>query len=130
MKPIYEQIVSSLISGKTIKKTAEKLEIDRSTIYRALQNPEVKIRFNCQLQDIKNDIENSLSSLYSKAGEAIKDCLESENDTIKLKTATWLIEKAGAMKELPTTIEELKNDEEKEKIYSENMSNILVDLQI
>lgn len=93
LTPIQEQVATLLASGESISSIAEKLNLNRGTIYQWQQKIAFQCYFNLQRQEAKNTLRDGLFSLYNKALEAIKTCLTSENEAIKLKTATYIIQK-------------------------------------
>ena len=93
LTPLQEQAATLLASGKNISEVAEELSLNRGTIYQWQQKITFQCYFNFQRQEAKDTLKNGLFSLYNEALEAIKGCLSSENETIKLKAATYIIQK-------------------------------------
>ena len=93
LTPLQEQAATLLASGKNISAVAEELSLSRGTIYQWQQKLAFQCYFNFQRQEAKDTLESGLFSLYNEALEAIKGCLTSENETIKLKAATYIIQK-------------------------------------
>lgn len=93
LTPLQEQAATLLASGKNISAVAEELSLNRGTIYQWQQKLTFQCYFNFQRQEAKDTLKNGLFSLYNEALEAVKGCLTSENETIKLKAATYIIQK-------------------------------------
>lgn len=93
LTPIQEQAAIMLASGENITGVAEKLNLNRSTIYEWQRKITFKCFFNFQRQEAKDTLKNGLAGLYKAALEAVKGCLASENESIRLKTAMWVISK-------------------------------------
>ncbi len=94
LTPIQEKAAILLVSGKNVSDVSNELNIDRGTMYNWFE----KINFqaycyNRICAEVKETIKNGLFGLYDEALNAIKDSLKSENASIKLKTAFWLIKR-------------------------------------
>lgn len=126
LTPIQEQAATLLASGENISAVAEKLNLNRGTIYQWQQKLTFKCFFNLQRKEAKDTLKSGLFSLYNEALEAIKGCLKSENESIKLKTATYIIQKVedsqiggtdirAVLKEKATKVESIFPDFETER---------------
>lgn len=93
LTPLQEQAAIMLASGDSITQVAEKLGLNRSTIYEWQRKITFKCFFNFQRQEAKDTLRNGLAGLYNDALEAVKGCLASENESIRLKAAMWIIGK-------------------------------------
>jgi hypothetical protein len=93
-----EKSVVLLLSGKSITEVSQTLKIDRSTIYAWQKQSNFQAYFNATQERIQAELENGLMSLYEEAITTIKDCLSSDNESIKLKAALWLVEKIESKK--------------------------------
>jgi len=93
-----EKFVGFLLSGENLSVIAEKLEVDRSTLYAWLELETVEARHNELLTELKIDIASGLNNLYSKAIETLEKCLKSENEQVSLKTALYLLEKVNDLR--------------------------------
>lgn len=92
LTPIQERAIILLVSGKNITDVSNELNIDRGTLYNWFDRIAVKAYYNRLCNEIKENIQNGLLGMYNEAIQAIGDSLKSDNETIKLKTAVWLIE--------------------------------------
>lgn len=97
LTPKQEKFINLQITGKSLTDIAKELKVDRSTLYAWKELETVQARYNQLVTDLKNELENGLISLYSKAVQAVGDCLDSLNDQVSLKTALYLIEKVDAL---------------------------------
>jgi len=102
LTPMQERAAACLASGRTVTDTAADLQVSRATIYRLLQDELFQAYYNFLCSEIKLNVKNSLFTLQKKAFAAITAALDSDNDTIRLKAATWVIEKIQAV-EIGTT---------------------------
>ena len=88
-----EEAVKMLVAGDSLATIADKLNVPERT----LQQWQGKLTFQCyynkQCKAVKANMKDSLLAMYEKAVSTIRSSLESENELVKLKSATWLIEK-------------------------------------
>ena len=99
LPPRREKLIHLLIAGKSITDIAQELKVNRSTIYDWRASEDFQARFNRALLDVRKETDTGLEILYSKVVKALLDCLESENETVKVKTAIFLIERMDRLKE-------------------------------
>ena len=97
LTPLQEQCASLLAAGERISVVAEKVQVSRTTIY---QWKEV-ITFQCfmnQLRDeVKAHMNQTLLSLAEEALSAIRETLASDNPSLRLKAAIWLVERLSSV---------------------------------
>ena len=93
LTPIQEQAAILLASGDTITTVAEKIGVNRSTLYKWQMKVTFQCFFNRQCKDYKDNLRNGLFGLAGEALNAIRGCLHSENETTRLKAAMWLADK-------------------------------------
>ena len=95
LTPIQEQAAILMASGESITAIAEKLEINRSTIYEWQGILTFRCFFNKQCEAIRERMKAGLFGLQEEAFKAIKDILTGDNPAMKLKAATWLLDKVA-----------------------------------
>lgn len=93
LTPIQEQAAILLASGETITAVATKIGVNRGTIYDWQNSLTFKCYFNRQRYDYKEHLRNSIYGLTNDAIEAVKSLIKSDNETIRLKTAIWLLDR-------------------------------------
>ena len=98
MEPQQQQALTLLASGKSVDEISETLDIHRTTLWRWRKNPEFIARFNQLIQQGKEQQTQFFISLQQRAFEALEDALSSENELLRFKAATVIIEK---VKEMP-----------------------------
>lgn len=81
-----------IVAGETITSVADKLNINRSTIYEWLDKITFQCYINRLLKDIVCKLNNELYSIGVDAIKALRETLQSKNDIIKLKAAQFIIE--------------------------------------
>ena len=94
---LQEKCAVLLAAGTSITDTASALNLDRGTIYRWQK----KITFTCYLNrlqaEAKEVLEGSLFEMKALALKALKEALSSPNEALKLKAATWLLERLASL---------------------------------
>ena len=93
LSPTQEQVAILLASGESVTDVANKMNINRTTIYLWQQKINFQCFYNQQCKIIQDNIRNGLCGLYKEALEAVKDCLKSPNEALRLKTAMYVISK-------------------------------------
>lgn len=93
LTPIQEQAAILMASGERITAIAERLHLNRSTIYEWLDVLTFQCFYNKQCEIVKEKLKAGLFGLQKEAIEAIKGSLQSDNPAIKLKAAIWLVER-------------------------------------
>ncbi|MEK7253381.1 MAG: phBC6A51 family helix-turn-helix protein [Bacteroidota bacterium] len=88
-----ETAVRLLIDGATFEDCAQTLGIDIATLYEWQAKPTFQAYSNRLLFDRKQHAGQHLFSLYNEALAAVRDCLQSENQMVRLKTAMYVLEK-------------------------------------
>ena len=93
LSPIQEKTIILLLSGKSITDIAKELNVDRTTIYSWQEKETFQAYYSFLAKKIKIETEGNLFGMYHDAIQAVKDSLLSNNESIKLKSALWLIDK-------------------------------------
>ena len=93
LTPLQEQVAMMLATGETISAVAVKLNVNRCTIYEWQRLVTFQCFLNKQAKDYRDNLRNGLFGLANDALQVVNDGLHSANETNRLKTAMWLIEK-------------------------------------
>ena len=88
-----QQTLGLLATGLRIEEIAETLGVHRSTIWRWRQEPEFIAQWNRILVDTREEQTRSLLKLQQEAIEALKGCLRSENDMVRLRASLWCLKR-------------------------------------
>ena len=122
MEPQQQQALTLLASGKSVDEISETLDIHRTTLRRWRKNPEFIARFNQLIQQGKEKQIQSFINLQQRAFEVFEEALSSENELLRFKAATVIIDK---VKELPEgllyedeILESQRNQEQLRKLTS------------
>lgn len=91
-----EEAINMLIAGESVKNISERLEETETTIYQWQEQITFNCYYNKKCKAIKANINDSLLAMYEKALNTISSCMQSDNEAIRLKSATWLIEKVSS----------------------------------
>ena len=105
-----QQTLGLLATGLRIEEIAETLGVHRSTIWRWRQDPEFIARWNQILTDTREEQTRSLLELQQEAIEALRVCLRSENDMVRLRASLSVLEKVENLSVGATDTEEVQRD--------------------
>lgn len=92
LSPIQEKAIFSLLSGSKISDVATQLSIDRSTIYLWQEKENFQAYYNYLKGKIKFITETNLIGLYNESLQVIKESLNSQNESMRIKSALWIVE--------------------------------------
>ena len=106
-----QKALELLGTGKTITEVASSLDLNRTTIWRWTKTPEFQASLNTMIAEARVEVQQSLIKLQEKAIEALKECLSSSNDMVRLKTALSVLDKASAIKKGPTSTQTIRQME-------------------
>jgi transposase-like protein len=97
LTPLQEQCAALLVSGEKVSAVAEKLQVSRTTIYQWGD----LMTFQCYINQLHDEIirytNESLLGMTAEAVNVIRKSLTSENENVRLKSATWLIGKISSI---------------------------------
>ena len=105
-----QQALGLLTTGLRIEEIAETLGVHRSTIWRWRQEPEFIAQWNRILVDTREEQTRSLLKLQHEAIEALKGCLRSENDMVRLRASLSVLEKVEGFSVGATDTEGVQRD--------------------
>ena len=105
-----QQALGLLTTGLRIEEIAETLKVHRSTIWRWRQDPEFIAQWNQILTDTREEQTRSLLELQQEAIEALRGCLRSENDMVRLRASLSVLEKVESLSVGSTDAEEVQRD--------------------
>ena len=92
-----EKCAVMLAAGMKVTDVAEAAGISRNTIYRWLTNIPFTCFLNLTRKEIKNQVEGSIIDLQGKALDSLKASLDSQNESVKLRAATWIVERISQL---------------------------------
>lgn len=112
-----QRAIASLLTGATQAEAAKAAGIHERTLARWLTDPDFVSELTSQRTQLAK---RSLSSIQALAGDAVaalRDLLTSERESVKLRTAQYIIDKAAAhleLQDLQVRVENLENMTEDE----------------
>ena len=106
-----QQALGLLTTGLRIEEIAKTLRVHRSTIWRWRQDPEFIAQWNQILTDTREEQTRSLLELQQEAIEALRGCLRSENDMVRLRASLSVLEKVASLTVGSTDSEEVQRDQ-------------------
>ncbi len=102
LTPQQEQACILLASGESYTATAQRLNINRGTLYKWQDSLPFQCFYNQQCSDYKAEVRNALFGLHSEAVETVRELMQTGGEATRLKAAIWLLEKVEAV-EIGTT---------------------------
>lgn len=93
LTPTQERACSLLASGARTTAVAQELDVPEQTIYLWQKQTVFSCYYNKQRSVIKDVAVQSLFGLVDEAVTAIRESLTSTNESVRLKAATYLIDK-------------------------------------
>lgn len=104
LTPQQEQACILLASGENVTDVADKLSLNRGTLYKWQQNKAFECYYNKQCQEYKNEVKNGLLGLHQQAVATIEQLITTGSEATRLKAATWVLEKVEAIEVGETSI--------------------------
>ena len=108
-----------LSTGLRIEEIADNIGVHRSTIWRWRQEPEFVAQWNQILADTREEQTRSLLELQQEAIEALRGCLRSENDMVRLRASLSVLERVSSLTVGSTDEEEVRRDQTQMKKLKE-----------
>ena len=93
-----ERAAFMLATGAGAQAVADELEVHRSTLWKWRQSAAFRAYYNQLLSDIRENVKCGLVGLYKEALDTVRDCLNSDDEELALKTAWRIIERAESLK--------------------------------
>ena len=107
LTPQQEQACLLLASGENLTDVADKLSLNRGTIYKWQQNKAFECFFNKQCQEYKDEVRNGLLGLHQQAIATMGQLIATGNEATRLKAAIWVLEKIEAINVGETNIKQV-----------------------
>lgn len=97
LTPTQERACSLLASGAKATAVAEQLDVSEQTIYLWQKQKTFICYYNKQRSVIKDAAVQSLFGLMDEAITAIRESLTSTNESVRLKAATYIVDKLQSL---------------------------------
>ena len=95
LTPQQEQACLLLASGESYTTTAERLGINRGTLYKWLGIVEFKRYLDRQCALYQDEVKMALLSLHGEAVRALQELMQKGSEATRLKAATWLLDRVS-----------------------------------
>ena len=92
-----ERAIVLKVSGLSNTEIANELKIDRGTLYSWSKKENFQSFFAFLTNECRSNMINGLLGMHEELIQGLRDSLNSENDSVKFKAATWLYEKIWEM---------------------------------
>lgn len=93
LSSVQEQTAILLACGESITAVAEKMNVNRSTIYQWQELLTFQCFYNQQKQDIRENLRSEIFMLGEFAVDVLKDCLQSDNEQTRLKASIAILDR-------------------------------------
>ena len=93
LAPLQQQAMGLLATGQSVEQISNSLGIHRSTLWRWRQEPQFIAEWNRILHETKEIQERALLSLQQNAISALGDCLNSQNEMVKLRASLTILDR-------------------------------------
>lgn len=104
LTPQQEQACILLASGESVTDVADKLSLNRGTLYKWQQNKAFECYYNKRCQEYKEEVRNGLLGLHQQAVATIEQLITTGSEATRLKAATLVLEKIEAIEVGETSI--------------------------
>ena len=111
LTPQQEQACILLASGENVTNVADKLSLNRGTLYKWQQNKAFECFYNKQCQEYKQEVKNGLLGLHQQAIATMGQLMTNGNEATRLKAAMWVLEKVEAIEIGDTNIRQVLKDQ-------------------
>ncbi|MCB0553020.1 MAG: hypothetical protein KDD02_05665 [Phaeodactylibacter sp.] len=114
-----ERAAQYFADGATMEGCAEELGVPLTALYEWQEKPTFQAYFNRLSWNLKQNIAVGVMGLYKDALDAIRASLQSENESVKLKTAMYVIERIDNLSIGTTNAKEMIREQCKSTMFSE-----------
>ena len=104
LTPQQEQACILLASGENVTTVADKLSLNRGTLYRWQQNKAFECFYNKQCQEYKEEVKNRLLGLHRQAMATMEQLIATGSEATRIKAAMWILGKVEAIEVGETSI--------------------------
>lgn len=118
LTPQQEQACILLASGESYTATAQRLNINRGTLYKWQEMLPFQCFYNQQCSDYKAEVRNALLGLHAEAVNTVRELMHNGGEATRLKAAIWLLEKVEAVRVNGTNIRAVLRER-----YTEHLSD-------
>lgn len=106
LTPTQERACNLLASGATVEAVAKEMHVTESTLLLWQKQTTFKCYFNQKRNSIKGSLTQGVYSLAQEAVNALRQSLNSDNEQVRLKAATYVVDKLQSIEVGQTDIVE------------------------
>ena len=117
LTPQQEQACILLASGESYTAVAQRLNINRGTLYKWQDLLPFQCFYNKQCSDFKADVRNALLGLHAEAVDTVRELMNNGGEGTRLKAAIWLLERVEAVEVGATDVREVLKAQHTEPIF-------------
>lgn len=117
LTPQQEQACILLASGESYTAVAQRLNINRGTLYKWQDLLPFQCFYNKQCSDYKAEVRNALLGLHAEAVDTVRELMHNGGEATRLKAAIWLLEKVEAVEVGATDVREVLKAQHTEPIF-------------
>lgn len=97
LTPIQEEAAIMLAKGQTIEEISESLNLNKGELIEWTQVVTFQCFLSQQNRAFKETLRSNIFGLAEQAVRAITESLSSDNEQVKLKAATWIVDKINEL---------------------------------
>ena len=117
LTPQQEQACILLASGESYTAVAQRLNINRGTLYKWQDLLPFQCFYNQQCSDYKAEVRNALLGLHAEAVDTVRELMNNGGEATRLKAAIWLLERVEAVEVGATDVREVLKAQHTEPIF-------------
>lgn len=117
LTPQQEQACILLASGESYTAVAQRLNINRGTLYKWQDLLPFQCFYNKQCSDYKAEVRNALLGLHAEAVDTVRELMNNGGEATRLKAAIWLLERVEAVEVGATDVREVLKAQHTEPIF-------------
>ena len=119
LEPQQQQAIALLTAGQGVDEISDTLKIHRTTLWRWRKQPEFIASWNQMVQQGKERQIQSLLDLQQQAFNVLRECLSSQNELLRFRTAIAIVEKVGAMPDESVYANEILHKQQQDEKFRE-----------
>jgi len=97
LTPIQEEAAIMLAKGQTIEEISDSLNLNKGELIEWTQVVTFQCFLSQQNRAFKETLRSNIFGLAEQAVRAITESLSSDNEQVKLKAATWIVDKINEL---------------------------------
>jgi len=127
LTPKQKEVILEFVKTGNVEQACENIGVARSTYYEWMKIPEFKEEIKQQQEQVYESTVSNMKYLFSKAVETQEQLLNSENERIKLRVSSSIINNTVKLLEVASfkeRLEQIEKQVEQSKQFNELMEKI------